>query len=189
VHVAQLCRYLAYRDILLPKAMPQLPLWYRRVPEMLEQLRAPGAPPFLDRPAIETLFRVSRRQAIRLLATSPGYQVGKTFLVERTSLIEFLEGHENSGAAPAARARRLRVAAAMNEVANYATAQRFQVPTSPDVFRRRPSGLPAAIELVAPGKLQISYHGAEDLLAHLVELAAAATNDFPAFRKLYEGQS
>jgi hypothetical protein len=37
--------------------------------------------------------------------------------------------------------------------------------------------------------LQISYHGAEDLLAHLVELAAAATNDFPAFRKLYEGQS
>jgi hypothetical protein len=40
---------------------------------------------------------------------------------------------------------------------------------------------------VAPGKLQISYRGAEDLLACLVELAAAATNDFPAFRELYEG--
>ena len=48
--------------------------------------------------------------------------------------------------------------------------------------------LPSAIELVGPGMLQISYRGAEDLLAKIVELAAAATNDFPAFRSLYEGR-
>lgn len=167
--------------------MPKLPLWYLRVPEILAQLRTDGAPPFLDRPAVEKLFRVSRRQAIRLLGCANGYQVGKTFLVERQSLIGFLDSLENSGAAPEARARKRSVAAALNEVVHYATAQQVRVATRPGVFDRRPDSLPAAIELVAPGKLQISYQDAEDLLAQLVELAAAAANDFPAFQKLYEG--
>ena len=169
-------------------AMPKLPAWYLRVPEILGQLRAPGAPPFLDRTAVETLFHVSRRQAIRLLGAAQGYQVGKTFLVERESLVRFLESVETSGAAPAARVRKRSVASALNEVANAAAAQRVQVRTNPDVFRRRPADLPVAIELVAPGKLQISYHGAEDLLAQIVELATAAANDFPAFRQIYEAK-
>ena len=169
--------------------MPQLPSWYRRLPEILDQLRSPGAPPFLDRSAVEALFRIRRRQAIRLLAAAQGYQVGKTFLVERPALVDFLKAREKSGAPPAARARRQRVAAALNEVANYAAAQRTQVPTRADVFRRQPADLPAAIEVIAPGKLQISYHGAEDLLAQIVELAAAATNDFPAFRLRYAGRT
>jgi hypothetical protein len=167
--------------------MPKVPRWYLQVPEILGQLRAPEAPPFLDRTTVEALFRVSRRQAIRLLGTAQGYQVGKTFLVERESLIHFLESIESSGAAPAARARKRSVASALNEVANAAAAQRIQVRTNPDVLGRRPADLPAAIELVAPGKLQISYDGAEDLLAQIVELATAAANDFPAFRQIYEG--
>jgi hypothetical protein len=167
--------------------VPKLPAWYLRTPEILAELRAPGAPPFLDRTAIERLFQVSRRQAIRLLGVAEGYQVGKTFLVERGSLVRFLESAEASGTAPAARARKQSVASALQEVANAVRAQRVQVRTSPDVLRRRPADLPAAIELVAPGKLQISYHGAEDLLAQIVELAAAAANDFPRFRQIYEG--
>lgn len=167
--------------------MPKLPFWYLRVPEILSQLRAPGAPPFLDRPSIEKLFRVSRRQAIRLLGATNGYQVGKTFLVERHSVIEYLESLENSGAAPEARARKRSVANALNEVVNYSVAQQVQIRARPDLLRY-PANLPSGIELVAPGKLQISYHGAEDLLAQLVELATAAANDFPGFRKLYEGR-
>jgi len=166
--------------------MPKLPGWYLAVPDILRLLRSPGAPPFLDRPAVEKLFAVRRRQAIRILAAASGYQVGKTFVVERPALIEFLEGLENSGAAPEARARKQRVAAALNEVANHAAAQRVIVPAATDALRRRPANLPAAIELVAPGKLQISYRGAEDLLAKIVELASAAANDFPGFRSLYE---
>ena len=168
--------------------MPKLPGWYLSVPAILRQLRRPGAPPFLDRPAIEKLFSVRRRQAIRLLASASGYQVGKTFVVDRQALVEFLEGVETSGAAPEARARKQRVAAVLSEVANHAAAQRVRVSTDADVLRRHPSNLPSAIELVAPGTLQISYRGAEDLLAKIVELAAAATNDFPAFRNLYEGR-
>jgi len=168
--------------------MPKLPGWYLSVPAILRQLRNPAAPPFLDRPAIEQLFSIRRRQAIRVLSAAGGYQVGKTFVVERQAFIHFLEGLEHSGAAPEARARKRRVASALNEVANHAAAQRVQVPTAADVFQRQPANLPSSIELVAPGKLQISYRGAEDLLAKIVELAAAATNDFPAFRNLYEGR-
>jgi hypothetical protein len=168
--------------------MPKLPGWYLSVPAILQQLRSPDAPPFLDRPAVEKLFSIRRRQAIRVLAAASGYQVGKTFVVERQAVVEFLEGMESSGVAPKARARKRRVAAALNEVANHAAAQRVQVHTAPDVLRRQPGSLPSAIELVAPGKLQISYGGAEDLLAKIVELAAAAANDFPAFRNLYEGR-
>ena len=168
--------------------MPKLPLWYRRVPKILRQLQSPGVPPLLDRPAVEELFAVRRRQAIRLLGAANGYQIGKTFVVDRQALIEYLEGVEKSGVAPEARARKQRVALAINEVANHLEAQRVQIQTSPDALRRRPAELPAAIDLVAPGKLQISFQGAEDLLAQIVELAAAAANDFPAFRKLYEGR-
>lgn len=166
--------------------MPKSPSWYLRLPEILEQLKAAGAPPFLDRPAVEELFRVSRRQAIRLLGAANGYQVGKTFLIERQSLVGFLEEMEKSGGAPEARARKERVLTALKEAASYTAAQRVQVRAKPDLLRRRPAELPAAIELVAPGKLQISYTGAEDLLGQLAELAAAAANDFAAFRRLYE---
>lgn len=167
--------------------MPALPAWYQRVPDILATLRTAGMPPVLDRSAIEDLFRVRRRQAIRLLGAANGYQVGKTFIVDRQSVIDYLENLENSGAAPEARARKRRVALAITEVANYAEAQRVEIRTSPDALKRRPADLPAGIDLVAPGKLQISYSGAEDLLARIVELAAAATNDFAAFRKIYEG--
>ena len=168
--------------------MPKLPSWYLRVPEILSQLRAPGGPPFLDRPAVEKLFRVSRRQAIRLLGVTSGYQVGKTFLVERHSVIEYLEDLENSGAAPEARARKRSVATALNEVANYAMAQQVQIRAKPAPLPQNTANLPDGIELVAPGKLQISYRGAEDLLAQLVGLASSAANDFLSFRKLYEGR-
>ena len=80
--------------------MPQLPLWYWRLPEIVRHLKTPGMPPILDRPAVEELFRVSRRQAIRLLGAAKGYQVGKTFIVDRQALIEYLESIEKSGAAP-----------------------------------------------------------------------------------------
>ena len=165
--------------------MPKVPSWYSRIPEILSLLRDPGAPPLLDRSAVEQLFVVSRRQAIRILNASNGYQVGKTFIVERQALAKFLSAIERSGAGPGFRGRKQRVAAALNEVANYAEAQRVEIRPRPGALLQRPADLPAALELLGPGKLQISYADPEDLLARIVELAAAAANDFPAFRRLY----
>jgi len=57
--------------------MPAQTSWYLRVPEIAAQLRAPAAPPFLDRPAIESLFRLRRRQAIRGSLTKRNIEYAK----------------------------------------------------------------------------------------------------------------
>ena len=168
--------------------MPAQPFWHLRVPEIRAALSSPASPPFLDRPAIEKLFGLRRRQAIRILTACGGYQVGKTFLISREALVSFLEETARTGSVGQLRQRKLRISTALNEAANQVAAQRTQIRTDADVLRRRPDDLPAAIELVGPGKIQISYQGAADLLAQIAELAAAATNDFPRFRKIFEGQ-
>ena len=152
--------------------MPQVPCWYDRIPDILSLLRAPSAPPLLDRAAVERLFGVSRRQAIRILNAGSGYQVGKTFIVERQTLIKFLNAIERSGAGREFRARKQRVAAALNEVANVAEAQRVEIRPRPEALTETRCDLPVAVELIGPGKLQISYDNAEDLLARIVELAS-----------------
>jgi hypothetical protein len=166
--------------------MPAQPSWHLRVPEIRAILGGPSSPPFLDRPAIEQLFGLRRRQAIRILTACGGYQVGKTFLVNREVLLAYLEEVAAAGAVDRIRQRKLRISAALNEGANHAAAQRTQIRTDANLLRRLPADLPPAIELVGPGKLQISFQGATDLLAQIAELAAAATNDFPRFRKIVE---
>jgi len=164
--------------------MPAQPSWHVRVPEILAALSVPESPPFLDRPAFERLFQVRRRQAIRLLVQCDGYQIGKTFLAGRESVISFLESVNRSGAPEVSRGRRVRVGVAINEAANHLAA------TQTRVSAPRNSGLALhpAIEITAPGKLQISYGSAADLLTHLVELATFAANDFTRFQGVFEGR-
>lgn len=165
--------------------MPKSPSWYVRLPEILAVLRRPDAPRILDRAAIEVLFDVRRRQAIRILGTANGYQVGKTFVIERAALLRFLEGLEQVGAPRQARARTLRVANALTEARNHVQAQQVEIRPAPEVLNSRTVQMPAAVELVAPGKLQISYDRVEDLLARIVELVSSAAADFAAFRRIY----
>ena len=168
--------------------MPAEPSWHLRVPAILAALADRAAPPFFDRPAVEKLFGLGRRQAIRILAACGGYQVGKTFLVPREALLAYLEGVVETGAVERLRARKLRVSAALAEAANHVAAERTQIRIDPNLRHRPAADLPAAIELLAPGKIQITYHGATDLLAQIAALAAAATHDFPRFRRLFEGE-
>ena len=150
---------------------------------MLECLRAPSTPPFLDRPAFERLFGVRRRQAIRLMGSCEGYQVGKTFLVDRAAVVAYLAAVEGSGVGEHERVRKRRVLAALEESAGQAAARRVRVPRPPALDA---AALPAGISLVAPGRLEIRYTTAEALLARVVELVTAATQDFPAFCATYE---
>ncbi len=167
--------------------MPAQPSWYLRVPEIVAQLHAPTAPPFLDRPAIESLFRLRRRQAIRLMGVCGGYQVGKTYLVDRASLLRFLEALTRSGVVGEAVDRRRRICEALDESANLVAARHTRIPVDA-VRRQQAADLPAGIDLVGPGRIEIRYEGATDLLARIADLAAAAANDFPGFQKMVEGR-
>lgn len=167
--------------------MPAQPSWHARVPEILETLRAENTPPILDRAVIEHLFGLRRRQAIRLMGSCRGFQAGKTFLIDRDSLIDWLQRLESTGEVGKALQHKRRVLAAVNEASRRARAARIEIRADPAAAERLPTGLPPAIEITAPGRVQISYRGAEDLLAQIVELASAAANDFARFRQMFEG--
>ncbi len=70
--------------------MPPQPQWLLRVPKILEETRRLQVP-VLDRASVEKLFGVKRWRAIQLLHRFGGYQVGKTFLVDRQELIQQLQ--------------------------------------------------------------------------------------------------
>lgn len=159
--------------------MPALPSWYARIPEILAVLE--GAPPILDRPAFERLFQVSRRQAIRLMASSGGWQVGKTFVVDRDSLVRFLSGIQHSPGARHAQQRKQRILGLLR--------QRVVVASPGAVSEKSGSGQRLSwegISLAGPGRLMIEYANAADLLAKIAALATAAASDYPLFRESVE---
>ena len=70
--------------------MPMRKTWLVRLPEILGDLAGMEVP-VIDRAVFEKVFGVRRRRAIQLLHYFGGYQVGRTFLVDRLSLIGQLE--------------------------------------------------------------------------------------------------
>lgn len=169
--------------------MPAQPSWFVRVPDILTTLRDEDCPPLLDRAAIELLFGLRRRQAIRLMGVSGGYQVGRTFLVDRQGLIAFLEKVAKTGAVDRAVQRKERILENLNASSRRQRHRETRISTAPDALERRPAGLPATIQVVGPGKLQISYRSASDLLAQVVELTSAAVNDYEELQRMLEDRS
>ena len=160
--------------------MPAIPAWHVRVPEILSVLRDPATPPFLDRTAFENLFRVGRRQAIRLMEFGGGYQVGKTYLVDRLGLVTTLE--KLTSKSTQARQRKQRIAIILETSARERQARAMAVPVSQVVT----SMLPEAVQLVSRGRMQITYANATELLGVIAELATAAAGDFAAFEREVE---
>jgi hypothetical protein len=165
--------------------MPAQPGWLARVPEILDILAA--SPPFLDRPALEHLFRLSRRQAIRLMHVAGGYQIGKTYLVDRAGLVRHLEQLRSTGGVSRARHRKHQISAALREAERNQLAHRVQIPRPTQQAESAPAAnQPAAIERPAARQLTIRYADATDLLAQIVDLASRAATDFSAFREEFE---
>ena len=67
--------------------MPAKPAWLLHIPEIVTMLESFEVP-VVDRASIERLFGLRRRRAIELLHHFGGYQAGRTFLIDRRSLIE-----------------------------------------------------------------------------------------------------
>src|SRR3954453_7254214 len=70
--------------------MPTVSQWLLRLPEIIEEFERLEAP-VVDRAVFESVFGVGRRRAIQLMHEFGGYQVGRTFLVDRVALVTELE--------------------------------------------------------------------------------------------------
>jgi hypothetical protein len=168
--------------------MPDQPSWIEYVPEILETLEAPGTPPFLDRPTVEALFGVRRRQAIQLLHRFGGYQVGKTFLVPREAVAGFLRDPKRWSAAGNEKGRFERVASALGHARAELHQRRIPIPARTETSRLDFAGLPAGIRLEA-GQLTIQFGKPVELLEKLFVLSQALTNDYDAFERSWTSAS
>lgn len=160
--------------------MPDHPQWFQRIPEILPVLEA-SAVPFLDRLAIERLFGVQRRQAIRILSAMGGYQMGRTFLVERTAVIDILRRVASEGRFERAAAQRKRIWSTLARERSRLQARSIPIPSPAP--RVRVSSLPEGVT-VAAGELRVRIDSPAALLERLLGLAEAAAADFDWFERL-----
>lgn len=157
--------------------MPNHPTWLERVPDMLGKLRSEKTPPILDRQAIEVLFGLRRRQAITLLHRFAGYKVGRTFVVPREAVIEFLQRVLTSGTIEEAAAKKTSVIEFLGQARHALQLPSIPLPPATKMSGVTLDGLPPGIRLL-PGELTIQFHGATDLLQKLFSLSQALANDF-----------
>ena len=159
--------------------MPRQAEWLQQIPGALQALEKITTP-VIDRAMLETLLRVHRRGAIRLMHRFGGYQAGRTFLIDRPALMRQLERIAASEPYRYEAQRRERLGSQLAEIRRDLVRRRITIATAPDVAYRELDGLPATIRL-APGKLEITCSDAQDLLRQLMELAQAIANDFDKF--------
>ncbi len=156
--------------------MPDKPSWFLEIPSILERLRSMRAP-VVGRAVIESEFGLKRRQAIYLMNKVGGWQAGRTFLIERLKLVEWLEGQARGEDFAIEERRRSRLHASLAEARRTFSARQIRIESG-----SLPSaeGLPDGIEL-RRGELRIEFAGAEDLLKKLFELSQAIASDYDEF--------
>lgn len=158
--------------------MPDQPSWLQRVPDILNKLSASDAPTVFDRAAVEVLFGLRRRQAIRLLSQCGGYQAGRTFLVPREALLEYLNTRIDSERVSFAVRRKTRILDDLNKSRRLSSGQVIIGTRHPE----RGAFLPHGVHL-RPGLLEVRFDSPVQLLEKLFALAQAVSNDFDQFER------
>jgi len=162
--------------------MPTKKTWLLRLPEIREELSAMKVP-VVDRAIFERLFGVRRRRAIQLLHYFDGYQSGRTFLIDRLSLIEQLVPLEASAEFAVELRRRQRLVESLEQLRRSRAGARVVIPV--ESSNHTGAGLPPGVQL-EPGMLRVPFDGVSDLLGKLYAIAQAAAADFEAFRTAAE---
>lgn len=159
--------------------MPAKPQWFRRIRAAVETLRTLACDD-IDRAGVETLLRVSRRDAIRLLHRFGGVQVGNSLKIDRSSLIHCLEAVAGGEDYQTERSRQRVTAQRLIQAEQDAKARSIQIPALPPGSPNTLQSLPVTIQL-EPGRLSILYQSPEELLQQLLLLARTICHDHPSF--------
>ena len=157
--------------------MPARPQWLLRVPDILAELSALEVP-VVDRSIIESAFRVKRRRAIHLLGYFGGYQVGRTFLVERESLLRQLRQIAEGERFDFEKQRHEKLRETLDRVRRELKGTKVVIPVSEQTPQL--SGLPTGVTL-EKGRLVVKFSSVEELLGRLFGIAQAAAGDFASF--------
>jgi hypothetical protein len=164
--------------------LPTQPQWLLRLPEIIAEISAMDAP-VIDRAVLERVFGVRRRRAVDMMGAFGGYQVGRTFVIDRPKLIAGLEQIRQSGAFTFERQRKEHLAEELDRARRCHAGAKVSIPIEKEDLERKAPDFAPGIELEV-GRLTVAFGNAEDLLRKLYGLAQAATQDFEAFKNAAE---
>ena len=164
--------------------MPAIPQWFLRLPEIVEKLRQ-AETPVVDRAGIEKVFGVGRRRALQLLHRFGGFQSAQAFLVDRQELIRCLEIVLAGEAFAFEQSRRRRLEEELNAARSQRVAAAVRIPVVPVSPAGKGLSVPPGLRL-RPGRLEVDFNGAEELLCKLFAFSQAVAKDFEAFRDCVE---
>jgi hypothetical protein len=165
--------------------MPAKPEWLLRLPEIRAELEHLGVP-VVDRAGIERIFGLRRRRAIELMHQFGGYQAGRTFLLDRTRLLEALEAVKSREDYSVEKRRRERLGDVVEASREHLIAMRVRIPVRAMAARASLDRLAPGV-LLMPGMLSIEFRHPIELLEKLYGLAQAISHDFERFEDLLPG--
>jgi len=160
--------------------MPARPRWHAKLDDIRQSLTGMDVP-VIDRPTIELLFGVGRRQANNLIRIHHGYQVGTSKVVARDKLLSGLEKMgAHRGVATAETTRKSRLIEALEAIQRRPRPRRIVLPPPPPP-RQGSTSLPPGFTVAAPGELRLQFSTPEELLGRIQSLLEAAVKDFASF--------
>lgn len=163
--------------------MPDKPIWYGRLDEVIGELRALPWP-WVDREALQSLLQVGPRRAQQIMRPCVTRQIGANGVAERNELIAHLKRLAAGDEAKYERRRRQRLAQSLEELRQAAlTHPKVLVEAPTSLLSQRFVNLPAGVS-VAPGSIRISFSSPAEALQRLLALAIAIGNDFSDFERI-----
>ena len=165
--------------------MPTKPEWLLRLPDIRAELEHLDVP-VVDRAGIERIFGLRRRRAIELMHEFGGYQAGRTFLLDRTRLLEALRSLESREDYTAEKRRRECLQDVVEASREHLISTRVRIPVRAAAARPSLDRLAPGV-LLLPGVLTIEFQHPVELLEKLYGLAQAISHDFERFEDLLPG--
>lgn len=163
--------------------MPAKPIWYCKLPHIIEELRRHPLP-YVDRPTLEFLLGVSRRRAQQILAPCViDRRAGVPALADREALIGRLERIAQGDEGAYEIVRRRKVAQLIEQLRRERIEHPqllVEAPTA--VVNQDFEHLPAGVRL-EPGRITVDFEEPHQGLEKLLALAMAVSNDFDAFER------
>jgi hypothetical protein len=156
--------------------MPARSEWLLRLPEIRAELEHLEVS-VVDRSVIERIFGLRRRRAIELLHEFGGYQTGRTFLLDRTGLLEALQTLESQDGYATEKRRRERLRDVVEASRDHLISTRVRIPVRAAAARPSLDRLAPGVRLTR-GLLCVEFRHPVELLEQLYDLAQALAHDF-----------
>jgi hypothetical protein len=162
--------------------MPARPVWYRKLPYILEELRKHPRP-YIDCATVEFLLGISRRRAQQIMAPCITDRVGRSGLADRDALVTRLRRIAEGDDAFYEIERRRKVATLIEDLRRTRVAKPQLLVEAPiGVVNQEFENLPTGIRL-EPGRITVEFTEPHEGLEKLLAMAMAISNDFDRFER------